>query len=115
MVDSHTEESVRRFMADRIKIAMDECPLKGERFAEAVGVSKAAASKWSKTGHISHYRLLRMAEVTKRPIGWFYPGFERPEIEGSLSELLSSTNDPVFLEEALLEVLEARKRASRRQ
>lgn len=113
MVDKYTEESLKSFMAARIGIAMDECPLKGEKFAEAVGVSKAAASKWSKTGSISHLSLLELSRVTKKPLAWFYPDYESVDEQASLDSMLEEeSGNPEFLELALLKVLEARRKLS---
>lgn len=113
MVDDYTEETLQAFMAARIKIAMDECPLNGEAFAEAVGVSKAAASKWSKSGKISHIRLFKLAHVTDKPLAWFYPGFEEGDEEPSMEAMLESQlGNSEFLEAALFKVLSARRNSS---
>ena len=104
---------MRAHMASRIELVMREYPLSGERFAEAMGLTKAAASKWSKTGKITHHNLYKLARLTKRPIGWFYPDFDSPEESRSMRGVLEAgAGDASLLEEALLEVLLARKRAS---
>lgn len=111
--DEREERELKEFMAARIKQAMSDHPLNAEKLAEAVGVSKAAASKWPRTGNISHYRLRRLSQVTGRPVGWFYPGFEEGDQESSMESLLESASaDTEVLEEILFRALAARRRSS---
>lgn len=113
MVDSYTEEEIRAFMASRIQAAIDEQTLKGENLAEAMGVSKAAISKWSKEGKITHANLYRLSRLTSKPIAWFYPGYvSAEESAGARIIVESAAGDSEVLEQMLLDVLNARKRAS---
>lgn len=63
-------------LAERIRKAMDdrEPPLSGKELAAACKVTAQAVSGWRKTGRIHKMHLEKLAELTRRPVGFFLSG-----------------------------------------
>ncbi len=119
MVNSDDEKAdFGRRLAPRIKQAIIESGRTQDAVAEEIGVSKAAVSKWIRFGRIELHHLYSLAIATGKPPEYFFPGHKDKQgvqSMGSLEELLRSRlDDDEFLEGALLTVLKARQRASRK-
>lgn len=114
MVDGLTEDEFQAHVAARIEMALEECPIKGDKLADRIGISKTAIRKWPKTGQVSGFSLYRLSRVTGKPMAWFLPGYESSgEEEDSIRRLVESgAAEPEALEDLLLRILSARKRAS---
>lgn len=122
MVDTTKEQALARHMAPRIKRAINESALTYDAIGESIGVSKAAVSKWTGVGKIKMANLLDLAEITRKPLAWFFPGFDDTPVSGAaiqdsvaFSETLQravSEGDIDALEEMLFDVLSAKRALS---
>ena len=118
MVDKDERKAeVAEHLKDRIRAAMDASPKTQDEIAEEIGVSKAAVSKWARTGSLELHNLYALALATTKPPGWFFPGFRAEEGSSDaatrLDQILDDDSaDSDFLESALLSILMAKQRAS---
>lgn len=102
-------------LASKISEAVIKSPKTQDAIAEEVGVSKAALSKWKRTGQITVTNLYRLAVVVEKPLPWFFPEWVDTETEQDASGLLSTlqkiqaAGDTQALEDLLFEVLAARR------
>jgi transcriptional regulator with XRE-family HTH domain len=122
MVDTTKEQALAQHMAPRIKRAISESALTYDAIGEAIGVSKAAVSKWTGAGKIKMANLLDLADVTKKPMAWFFPGFDDTPVSGAAIqdsvafsatlEMAVSAGDIDALEEMLFDVLAAKRALS---
>lgn len=119
MVDTTKEQSLARYMAPRIKRAITDSMMTYDAVGEAIGVSKAAVSKWTGKGKIKMANLLDLAEITGKPVAWFFPGYDvtsadlranqaSESLEVTLRSAVSAGHVEV-LEDALFEVLLAKR------
>lgn len=121
MVDKYNEHALAEHLAPRIRTAIKESRRTLEDVGEQIGVSKPAVSKWTKKGQITLSNLWRLSVVTGKPMAWFFPGYNDSEAAAyqesvALKDLVSEMaeeGDAGALEDALLEVLKARRRAKR--
>lgn len=119
MVDTTKEQELARHMAPRIKRAINESTMTYDVIGEAIGVSKAAVSKWTGKGKIKMTNLLDLAEVTQKPVAWFFPGYDDTPAApaavqdsrafGAALDEAVSTGDVDLIEEVLFEVLAAKR------
>ena len=120
MVDRsiHSDADMQSLIAQRIDTAMAQEGYTLESVARALGVSKAAVSKWRKTGQISTFKLYQFAMLSGRRMEWFYGlsdvSQSATDDQAKIRELLEHhADDPEFLESALMRVLEARRKSSK--
>lgn len=103
-------------MGVNIKLAISGAILTLEYVAEKMDVSKAAVSKWQKTGKIGTHHIPGLAKLTNKPIEYFFQdgsGPEKTQTKPSFESLLSEhSDDAEFLEQILLDVLTAKLRAN---
>lgn len=119
MVDKDDEKAAFGLqLAPRIKRAIIESGRTQDAIAEELDVSKAAVSKWIRTGRIDLHHLHGLSRATGKPPEFFFPGHKDKrgsQSPGSMEELVKSRIDDVeFLEGALLTVLKAKQRAARK-
>ena len=80
-------------VARQIRKARKEMHLSQDRFAEALGVSRRSPARWESGSTRPHPRHLeRIAEVTGRPVAWFFSEYDDDD---NLDELHKRTADVV--------------------
>lgn len=119
MVDTTKERALAAHMAPRIKRAIKESGLTLEGIGEEIGVSKAAVSKWCSKGKIKMSNLLDLADITKKPPAWFFPGYDNTLVDPQAAHQITEMGDALrsaisagnveALEEALYAVLAAKR------
>lgn len=81
-------------LADRLQAAMEESEVNLADLARACGVTIQAVHGWRETGRIGKQHLVRIAQMTKKPLEYFLVGLGRAAAVLLAATLLSLPATP---------------------